>query len=125
MFKNSVVLLSLLSVISFTTHAATSVETTTAYDAKSICYNVASALGEDWRSCDTEGPMLDKQGTTEYVFMTEAGERACRVWTTSKGQQKGFLAPLPIDADECPLGIFFDVTPISEDEHQIDITFGG
>ncbi|MEZ9197451.1 hypothetical protein [Shewanella sp. 10N.286.54.B9] len=125
MLKHILVILSLLSVTSFAVSVATSVESAIEYDAKSICYSVAKALNEDWQNCDSTGPTLDKQGTTEYVFMTEDGERACRVWTTNKGQQKGFLAPAPIDADECPLGTFFNVDPVSESEHQIDITFGG
>ncbi|GIU19240.1 hypothetical protein TUM4261_41010 [Shewanella sp. c952] len=125
MLKQTLVILPLLSVTSFAASAVTSVETTIEYEAKSICYNVAKALNEDWHNCDSKGPMLDKQGTTEYVFMTKNGERACRVWTTSKGQQKGFLSPAPIDADECPLGTFFNVAPVSKDEHQIEITFGG
>ena len=125
MLKNALILLLSLIVVSFTAHAATTVESSIEYDVKSICYNVAKALGEDWHSCESTGPQLDKQGTTEYVFMTDAGERACRVWSTSKGQQKGFLSPAPIDADECPLGTFFNVEPVSEEQHTIEITFGG
>jgi len=117
--------LSLISFSPLVVQASTTLVSSVQYDAKSICHNVAKALEEDWDACESEGPKIDEQGTTEFVFMTDEGERACRVWTTNDGGQKGFLSPAPINADECPIGTFFTVKPISEEEHNIDITFGG
>ncbi|QFU24575.1 hypothetical protein FM038_022165 [Shewanella eurypsychrophilus] len=140
MLKTTLVILSLFSFVPLATQASTSLvstaqvsasfeskslESNLQYDAKAICHSVAKALGEDWDECASVGPKLDKQGTTEYVFMTDDGERACRVWTTSHGGQKGFLSPAPVNADECPLGTFFTVKPMSEELYEVDITFGG
>ncbi len=130
MLKTTLIMLSLFCFVPLAVQASTSLgstehEANIQYDAKAICHSVIKALREDWDESTSIGPKLDEQGTTKIVFMTDEGERACRVWTTSKGRQKGFLSPAPVKADECPLGIFFTVKPVSEDEHEVDITFGG